>query len=63
MPKDLIDYSLPLMQAETALKRVYDKLLEQKPAHAMEYAHEAHRALLDAMVMIREELKRKQIST
>lgn len=56
MGKELIDYALPLLQVEVAVKRVYDKMLEDNPQAAIEYAHEAHRALLDAMIMIRAEM-------
>lgn len=56
MGKELIDYALPLLQVEVAVKRVYDKMLEDNPQAAIEYAHEAHRALLDAMVMIRAQI-------
>lgn len=53
MEKKLIDYALPLLQTEVAVKRVYDKMLEGNPEAAMEYALEAQRGLLDAMLMIR----------
>ena len=56
MGKELIDYALPLLQTDVAVKRVYDKMLEGNPQAAMEYAHEAHRSLLDAMLMIRAEI-------
>jgi len=54
--KELIDYALPLLQTEVAVKRVYDKMLEGNPQVAMEYAQEAQRGLLDAMLMIRAEI-------
>lgn len=60
MHKELIDYSLPLMETEKALKRVYDRLLDQKPEEAMEEALVAHRHLLDALVMIRKEILEKR---
>lgn len=60
MHKDLIDYARPLTDAEKALKRVYDRLLEGKPEEAMEEAHVAHRHLLDAMLMIRKEILDKR---
>lgn len=56
MGKELIDYALPLLQTEVAVKRVYDKMLEGKPEAAMEYAYEAQKGLLDAMIMIRVEI-------
>ena len=56
MAKELIDYALPLLQTEVAVKRVYDKMLEGNPQVAMEYAQEAQRGLLDAMLMIRAEI-------
>jgi hypothetical protein len=63
MHKDLIDYARPLTDAEKALKRVYDRLLEGKPEEAMEEALETQSHLLDAMLMIRKEMLEKRPKT
>jgi hypothetical protein len=55
MQKELIDYAMPLMEAERLLKDVYDHMLHNRPEEAMEAAKEVLTHMCDAMLMIKQD--------
>ena len=56
MQKELIDYAMPLMEAERLVKAVYDHMLHNDPEKAMEAAKEVLVHMCDAMIMIKQEM-------
>ena len=55
MEKELIDYALPLMQAETKLKQSYDELLLRKHDKAMVLLQDVIKHAVQAMIMVEKE--------